>query len=90
MIQENYPRFGHMQYGRDSYRAKASTKNNSNITELISLSLAAHSISMGDVIDNTMHGMQEWSLLPSHGIYSTVCPSFLVKNFPRGQVAFSR
>ena len=39
------------------------------------LSKASHSISDGDVIDTLMHGPQQhWSLMPHHGIASSVRP----------------
>jgi len=41
------------------------------------LTKAADSISDGDLVDSLIHGsQQQWSLLPVHGIFSTIRPAF--------------
>lgn len=89
MVQENYPRFVSGHQGGNSRDGKLA-KNSLNITELLALTDAAESISVSDIVDNVIHSTQEWSLLPVHGVYSTVSPTLKISNLPRGQAIFSR
>ncbi|RPA86218.1 DNA replication factor C, large subunit [Ascobolus immersus RN42] len=69
MIQENYlktnPSLSSGLYGKEK-----------KLKDLELASLAAESISDGDLVDALIHGpQQQWSLMPVHGVFSTVRPS---------------
>ncbi|KIV83963.1 hypothetical protein PV11_05943 [Exophiala sideris] len=52
---------------------------------------AASSISDGDLVDRMIHGsQQQWSLMPTHAIFSFVRPaSYVYGNFSGGNVSFA-
>uniref|UniRef100_A0A060T2G1 Replication factor C subunit 1 n=1 Tax=Blastobotrys adeninivorans TaxID=409370 RepID=A0A060T2G1_BLAAD len=77
MMQENYlntvPRLGSSKQEHLELAAKA-----------------AESISDGDLVDRMIHGsQQQWSLMPLHGVLSTVRPASFVAGQGRGRYNFS-
>lgn len=83
MIQENY------------LKCRPSRANNyqgkeRNLKELELFSNAADSISDSDLVDAMIHGPQQhWSLMPTHGIFSTVRPASYVYGGIGGQMGFT-
>ncbi|KAJ3298144.1 hypothetical protein HK104_011137 [Borealophlyctis nickersoniae] len=77
MIQENYahctPSIAKEIAGNDHRRLQVET--------LSCLANAAESISDADLMDTALRGAQNWSLLPVHGMMSTIRPAF----FAHGQ-----
>ncbi|KAB5582538.1 replication factor RFC1 C terminal domain-containing protein [Coniochaeta sp. 2T2.1] len=74
MIQENYLRTKPMLLSGKGYNAR---ENNLKHLELVDQ--AAESISDGDLVDRMIHGpQQQWSLMPTHAVFSTVRPSSFV------------
>ncbi|KAK0705381.1 replication factor RFC1 C terminal domain-containing protein [Lasiosphaeris hirsuta] len=74
MIQENYLRSKPNQLNSQGYSPREYRLKN---LELIDQ--AAESISDGDLVDRMIHGpQQQWSLMPTHAIFSTVKPASLV------------
>ncbi|KAI1000714.1 Replication factor C subunit 1 [Podosphaera aphanis] len=52
---------------------------------------AAQSISDGDLVDRMIHGsQQQWSLMPTHAIFSTVRPASFIAGMMTGQTSFTR
>lgn len=71
MIQENYLRCKPAALGGKGYNAR---ELNYKYLELVDQ--AAESISDGDLVDRMIHGpQQQWSLMPTHAVFSTVRPS---------------
>jgi replication factor C subunit 1 len=52
------------------------------------ISHAAESISDGDLLDGTIREQQQFSLLPSHGVLSTIRPAFFLQGQFRGVQGF--
>lgn len=51
---------------------------------------AAESISDGDLVDRMIHGsQQQWSLMPTHAVFSTVRPASFMSGAMTGQTAFT-
>jgi replication factor C subunit 1 len=51
---------------------------------------AAESISDGDLVDRMIHGsQQQWSLMPTHAVFSTVRPASYVAGLVQSQVQFT-
>ncbi|KAI9804767.1 MAG: hypothetical protein M1825_001135 [Sarcosagium campestre] len=51
---------------------------------------AAESISDGDLVDRMIHGsQQQWSLMPTHAVFSTVRPASFVYGNMTGQASFT-
>ncbi|CAG8980039.1 hypothetical protein HYALB_00009248 [Hymenoscyphus albidus] len=51
---------------------------------------AAESISDGDLVDRMIHGsQQQWSLMPVHGVFSTVRPASFISGMPTGRTNFT-
>lgn len=74
MIQENYLRTKPALLSGKGYNAR---ENNLKHLELVDQ--AAESISDGDLVDRMIHGpQQQWSLMPTHAVFSTVRPSSFV------------
>ena len=74
MIQENYLRTKPMALNNQGY-----TKREEKLKTLELFDDAAQSISDGDLVDRMIHGpQQQWSLMPTHAIFSTVRPASLV------------
>ncbi|KAF9877679.1 replication factor RFC1 C terminal domain-containing protein [Colletotrichum karsti] len=74
MIQENYLRSKPMALNHKGYN-----KREENLKYLELVDQAAESISDGDLVDRMIHGpQQQWSLMPTHAVFSTVRPSSFV------------
>ncbi|TVY41592.1 Replication factor C subunit [Lachnellula subtilissima] len=82
MIAENY------------LKVKPSRANNlsgreQNLKALELVDQAAQSISDGDLVDRMIHGsQQQWSLMPTHAVFSTVIPSSFVSGQLIGETRF--
>ncbi|KAF4983133.1 hypothetical protein FZEAL_1400 [Fusarium zealandicum] len=74
MIQENYLRTKPM-----ALNGKGYTKREHNLKALELFDNAAESISDGDLVDRMIHGpQQQWSLMPTHAVFSTVRPASFI------------
>ncbi len=74
MIQENYIRATPSQINSKGYSPR---EQNLKYLELVDQ--AAESISDGDLVDRMIHGpQQQWSLMPTHAVFSTVRPASFV------------
>ncbi|KAI1344058.1 replication factor RFC1 C terminal domain-containing protein [Xylariaceae sp. FL0016] len=74
MIQENYLKT--RPAGLSGYQGN---KREQNLKALELMDKAAESISDGDLVDKMIHGpQQQWSLMPTHAIFSTVRPASFV------------
>lgn len=52
---------------------------------------AAESISDGDLVDRMIHGsQQQWSLMPTHAVFSSVRPASFVCGLMSGQTSFTK
>ncbi len=83
MIQENYlktkPTLIGQMCGREA-----------NLKALQLADQAAESISDGDLVDRMIHGsQQQWSLMPTHAVFSAVRPASYVAGLVQGQVQFT-
>ncbi|KAI0095593.1 DNA replication factor C, large subunit [Daldinia grandis] len=75
MIQENYLRTKPAVLNQSQYK----NKREYNLKALEMFDMAAESISDGDLVDRMIHGpQQQWSLMPTHAIFSTVRPASFV------------
>ncbi|CRK24687.1 hypothetical protein BN1708_003828 [Verticillium longisporum] len=73
MIQENYLRCKPMALNNRGYN-----KREENLKALELFDQAAESISDGDLVDRMIHGpQQQWSLMPTHAIFSTIRQQYL-------------
>ncbi|KAK3955503.1 replication factor RFC1 C terminal domain-containing protein [Pseudoneurospora amorphoporcata] len=85
MIQENYLRSRPMVLNQRGY-----TPREQNLKWLELVDQAAESISDGDLVDRMIHGpQQQWSLMPTHAVFSTVRPSSLIAGQIGGQAQFT-
>lgn len=74
MIQENY-----LNARPAGLSSKGYNKREENLKHLELVEQAAESISDGDLVDRMIHGpQQQWSLMPTHAVFSTVRPASLV------------
>ncbi|KAJ4016901.1 DNA replication factor C complex subunit Rfc1 [Fusarium irregulare] len=74
MIQENYLRTKPM-----ALNGKGYTQREHNLKALELFDNAAESISDGDLVDRMIHGpQQQWSLMPTHAVFSTVRPASFI------------
>lgn len=74
MIQENYLRTKPLALNGKQY-----SKREANLKALELVDQAAESISDGDLVDRMIHGpQQQWSLMPTHAVFSSVRPSSFV------------
>ncbi|RCI16513.1 hypothetical protein L249_2417 [Ophiocordyceps polyrhachis-furcata BCC 54312] len=74
MIQENYLRTKPMALSGKGY-----TPTEARLKALELFDRAAESISDGDLVDRMIHGsQQQWSLMPTHAIFSTVRPASFI------------
>ncbi|KAI1418271.1 DNA replication factor C, large subunit [Hypoxylon sp. FL1857] len=74
MIQENYLRTKPAVLNQNKYN-----KREANLKALEMVDMAAESISDGDLVDRMIHGpQQQWSLMPTHAVFSTVRPASFV------------
>lgn len=71
MIQENY-----LNARPAGLSSKGYTRREENMRYLELVDQAAESISDGDLVDRMIHGpQQQWSLMPTHAVFSTVRPA---------------
>lgn len=74
MIQENYLRCKPLALSGKGY-----TKREERLKTLELFDKAAESISDGDLVDRMIHGpQQQWALMPTHAVFSTVRPASFV------------
>jgi replication factor C subunit 1 len=74
MIQENYLRTKPM-----AISGKGHSQREYNLKALELFDNAAESISDGDLVDRMIHGpQQQWSLMPTHAVFSTVRPASFI------------
>ena len=74
MIQENYLRTKPMALNQKGYN-----RREENLKYLELVDQAAESISDGDLVDRMIHGpQQQWSLMPTHAVFSTVRPASFI------------
>lgn len=74
MVQENYLK-------KSPQIAEDVAKGNQKVLEFKTLELlsnAADSISDGDLVEQMIYGKGEWSLMPTHNVFSTLRPAFFV------------
>ncbi|KAH7392543.1 replication factor RFC1 C terminal domain-containing protein [Pyrenochaeta sp. MPI-SDFR-AT-0127] len=78
MLQENY-------LGTSPIQALNYSGKEKNLKMLELASLAADSISDGDLVDRMIHGsQQQWSLMPTHAVFSFVRPASFVSGSTAG------
>jgi replication factor C subunit 1 len=83
MVQENYLK-------NKPDRANTYNGNERNLKTLELADNAAQSISDGDLADTLIHGnQQQWSLMPVHGMLSTVIPASYMYGTGGGQMPFT-
>jgi len=84
MLQENY-------LGTAPIRAQEYQGRERALKTLELVDNAASSISDGDLVDRLIHGsQQQWSLMPTHGVFSFVRPaSFISGSMAYGQTRFT-
>lgn len=84
MIQENYLNT------RPQLANSADTTREHKLKVLQLVDQAAESISDGDLVDRMIHGsQQQWSLMPTHAVFSTVRPSSFVSGSITGRTNFT-
>jgi replication factor C subunit 1 len=84
MIQENYLSTKPM------LAANAGSEREQKLKTLQLIDQAAESISDGDLVDRMIHGsQQQWSLMPTHAVFSTVRPASFVSGMMVGQTSFT-
>jgi replication factor C subunit 1 len=78
MVQENY-------LGTNPIKALNYSGKEKNLKSLELASEAADSISDGDLVDRMIHGsQQQWSLMPTHAVFSFVRPASFVSGSTAG------
>ncbi|KAL8630819.1 hypothetical protein Q9189_003488 [Teloschistes chrysophthalmus] len=78
MLQENY-------LGTKPMLANSYTGKEQNLKLLELTDLAAESISDGDLVDRMIHGsQQQWSLMPTHAVFSFVRPASFISGSQAG------
>ncbi len=86
MIQENYLSTRPMLLTQSS----GLTPREAKLKALELADKAAESISDGDLVDRMIHGsQQQWSLMPTHAVFSTVRPASFMSGAMTGQTAFT-
>jgi replication factor C subunit 1 len=84
MIQENYLST------KPILANNAGSHREQKLKELQLADQAAESISDGDLVDRMIHGsQQQWSLMPTHAVFSAVRPASFVSGMMSGQTAFT-
>lgn len=84
MIQENYLR-------TKPLLANGQGSLNARLKALQLSDDAAQSISDGDLVDRMIHGsQQQWSLMPTHAVFSAVRPASFVAGMMTGQTSFTQ
>ncbi|KAK4098263.1 DNA replication factor C, large subunit [Parathielavia hyrcaniae] len=85
MIQENYLRARPAGLNTQGYADRLQ-----RLKHLELVDRAAESISDGDLVDRMIHGPQQhWSLMPTHGVFSTVRPSSFIAGMFTEQPTFT-
>jgi replication factor C subunit 1 len=70
-------------------RASGFSGREQNLKALELVDQAAESISDGDLVDRMIHGsQQQWSLMPTHAVFSTVRPASFVAGLMNGNNGF--
>ena len=84
MVQENY-------LSTTPARVSGGNRREQNLKYLELVDRAAESISDGDLVDRMIHGsQQQWSLMPTHAVFSTVRPASYVSGlFSGGGATFT-
>ncbi|KAI9751600.1 MAG: Mitochondrial dicarboxylate transporter [Chaenotheca gracillima] len=83
MLQENYLK-------TNSSIANRETGRERKLKALELVDKAAESISDGDLVDRMIHGsQQQWSLMPTHAVFSTVRPASFIYGSLGGQASFT-
>ncbi|KAF2808895.1 DNA replication factor C, large subunit [Mytilinidion resinicola] len=84
MLEENY-------LGTNPMRALSYQGREKNLKQLELVEQAAESISDGDLVDRMIHGsQQQWSLMPTHAVFSFVRPaSFVSGSLAGNQTRFT-
>ncbi len=78
MLQENY-------LGTNPLLSSSYSGKEKNLKQLELVDKAAESISDGDLVDRMIHGpQQQWSLMPTHAIFSTVRPASFISGSMAG------
>ncbi|PZD37640.1 BRCT domain type II [Pyrenophora tritici-repentis] len=78
MLQENY-------LGTNPIQSLSYSGKEKNLKNLELISKAADSISDGDLVDRMIHGsQQQWSLMPTHAVFSFVRPASFVSGSTAG------
>jgi replication factor C subunit 1 len=84
MIQENYLKT------MPILANNAGSPREKSLKALQLVDQAAESISDGDLVDRMIHGsQQQWSLMPTHAVFSTVRPASFVSGQVTGQTVFT-
>lgn len=84
MIQENYLST------KPILASNAGSQREEKLKALQLADNAAESISDGDLVDRMIHGsQQQWSLMPTHAVFSAVRPASFVSGMMSGQTAFT-
>lgn len=85
MIQENYLTTRPM-----LAQNRGLNSREQRLKELELVDKAAESISDGDLVDRMIHGsQQQWSLMPTHAVFSAVRPASFMSGAMTGQTAFT-
>ncbi|KAJ3262664.1 hypothetical protein HK103_000193 [Boothiomyces macroporosus] len=83
MVQENYLHCN-SQLARES--GAVGKQMNHQVMNL--MAQAADSISLGDILDSSQRKENSWSLLPIHGVISTIRPCFFAHGQLKGMIQF--
>lgn len=85
MIQENYLST------KPALLNSVSSSREAKVKALELADQAAESISDGDLVDRMIHGsQQQWSLMPTHAVFSSVRPASFVAGIMTGQTSFTK
>ncbi|KAH8599366.1 replication factor RFC1 C terminal domain-containing protein [Bisporella sp. PMI_857] len=86
MIQENY-----LSTKPALISGNARNEREARLSALQLVDQAAESISDGDLVDRMIHGsQQQWSLMPTHAVFSSVRPASFVYGMMGGQAQFTK
>lgn len=84
MIQENYLKTKPM------LASNTETERHQTLKTLQLAERAAESISDGDLVDRMIHGsQQQWSLMPTHAVFSSVRPASFISGLITGRTDFT-
>jgi replication factor C subunit 1 len=85
MIQENYLNT------KPSRAADAGSSREQRLKALQLVDCASESISDGDLVDRMIHGsQQQWSLMPTHAVFSSVRPASFIYGLMNGTTDFTK